>query len=111
MQKLRNLSTFFTALYVTKKIHQIILYKFLVTILQTYNNNILSNNKKSLLSLSSFSSSLLYNSNNLVSELSNVSVPKPRVYISSYTKAKAPSKQSTQCESKICGSKESNLIE
>ena len=25
-----------------KKIHQIILYKFLVTILQTYNNNILS---------------------------------------------------------------------
>lgn len=77
--------------------------------ISTNNNNILSNNKKSLLSLSSFSSSLLYNSNNLVSELSNVSVPKPRVYISSYTKAKAPSKQSTQCESKICGSKETSF--
>lgn len=78
-----------------------------------------NNNKKSVMSLSSFSSSIVDANNNIVSECSGVSCPKPKVYISAYSRAKSKGKnntsnsktimKSTQCESKVSNNNSSSF--
>lgn len=78
-----------------------------------------NNNKKSVMSLSSFSSSIVDANNNIVGECSGVSCPKPKVYISAYSRAKSKGKnntsnsktmmKSTQCESKVSNNNSSSF--